>query len=202
MLIFWHYGCINTKKDTIMRQFILILMLCFSSVGAKQTTAGRIADIGQIANPVIGLALTVMKEDEPGMFQWLYSTVTNAVLTAAIKGATNKIHGGRDPMNKRPNGKPHNFPSGHTSAASVGANFIALRYGFTYAIVPYVILGLTAAGRVQVHKHTEAGVIAGAMVGLLSAFIFTKTYVEKKQTLTIAPVASKDFRGLHVLWRF
>ncbi len=183
------------------RFFIYTVLLC-TSLWAKQTTAGRIADIGQIANPAIGFALTVMKEDEPGMYQWLYSTITNAVLTAAIKGATNKIHGGRDPMNKRPNGKPHNFPSGHTSSASVGANFIAFRYGFTYAIVPYVILGLTAAGRVQVHKHTEAGVVAGAMVGLLSAFIFTKQYVEKKQSLTIAPVSSKEFTGVHVLWRF
>lgn len=186
-----------------MRRFlILVYILSSTQLHAKQTTAGTVADIGQILNPAIGFALTVMKEDEPGMYQWLYSTVTNAVLTAAIKGATNKIHGGRDKMNKRPNGKPRNFPSGHTSSASVGANFIAMRYGFTYAIVPYIILGFTAAGRVQVDKHTEAGVVAGAMVGLLSAFIFTKKFVEKNQSLTIAPVTSKEFTGLHVVWRF
>lgn len=185
-----------------MRRLFFFIFLLGLPVQSKQTTAGTVADIGQILNPAIGFALTVMKEDEPGMYQWLYSTVTNAVLTAAIKGATNKIHGGRDKMNQRPNGKPRNFPSGHTSSASVGANFIAMRYGFTYAIVPYIILGLTAAGRVQVHKHTEAGVVAGSMVGLLSAFIFTKTYIEKNQSLTIAPVSSKEFTGLHVVWRF
>ncbi|WP_010299370.1 phosphatase PAP2 family protein [Candidatus Odyssella thessalonicensis] len=184
-----------------MKKFLILSSLACSCYG-KTTTASRMADIGQFINPALGLGLTVIKEDEAGLFQCLYSVVLNMAVTAGIKAGVNQIHKGDDPINKRPNGKPYNFPSGHTSSAAVGAAFIFLRYGIEYAALPFVITGITAAGRVQSHKHSEAGVMAGLMVGALSAFIFTKKFYEKNRSLTILPVTSKEFNGLKISYRF
>lgn len=182
---------------------ILVTNVCTAdSSTTKTTTLSRIADIGQFANPIIALGLAVVKEDEPGMFQCLYSVALNAAVTGALKFGFNKIHNGDDPVNRRPNGGRYNFPSGHTSSASVGANFILFRYGIGYAAIPYVITALTAAGRVQIHKHSEAAVIGGFMVGFLSAFIFTKKFHDEHKSLSIAPVSSKEFTGLTLVYRF
>jgi membrane-associated phospholipid phosphatase len=193
-----------------MRFFSIFLFCLFWSTcsPAKHTLLSKMADVGQIANPVIGLGLAVIKEDREGMFQWLYTTLLNSAVTVLIKVGVNHIDHGKHPLNRRPNGKHYNFPSGHTSAASAGANFVLFRYGIPYAVIPYIITGITAAGRVQARQHTPGAVFAGFAVGLASAFIFTKSFNDKdkdknkKQSLTIMPVASKEFKGLSITYRF
>ncbi|WP_051908766.1 phosphatase PAP2 family protein [Candidatus Odyssella acanthamoebae] len=184
-----------------MRTFLFVLYL-INCCCAKSTTVGRLADIGQFINPAMAFGLTVIKEDEEGAFQCLYSVLLNMTLTAGIKHGVNKIHKGDEPMNRRPNGRPYNFPSGHTSSASVGANFILFRYGIEYAALPYIMTAITAAGRVQNRRHTGAGVISGFLVGFLSAFIFTKKFQEKNKSLSIASITSKEFNGLKIVYRF
>jgi membrane-associated phospholipid phosphatase len=150
----------------------------------------------------MAFGLTIIKEDEEGAFQCLYSILLNMTLTAGIKHGVNKIHKGDEPMNRRPNGRPYNFPSAHTSSASVGANFILFRYGIEYAALPYIVTAITGAGRVQNRRHTGAGVMAGSLVGFISAFIFTKKFQEKNKSLSIAPITSKEFNGLKIFYRF
>jgi len=183
------------------KQYFFALFLINCCYG-KNTTAGRLADIGQFINPAMAFGFTIIKEDEEGAFQCLYSILLNAALTAGIKHGVNRIHKGDDPMNRRPNGRPYNFPSGHTSSASVGANFILFRYGIEYAALPYVMTAVTAAGRIQNRRHTGAGVLAGFLVGFISAFVFTKKLQEKDKSLSIAPITSKEFNGLRIVYRF
>lgn len=46
------------------------------------------------------------------------------------------------------------MPSGHTSAAFQGDAFIHKRYGFDYAIVPYMGAIFTGYSRVHANKNT------------------------------------------------
>ena len=64
------------------------------------------------------------------------------------------------------------FPSGHTSAAFCTATSVALRYPKWYFIVPsYVFATSVAWARMYQGVHYPSDVLAGALVGSLSAWV-------------------------------
>lgn len=74
----------------------------------------------------------------------------------------------------RPNASDaKSFPSGHTSAAFLGAAFLYERYGPVYGIPAYVVAGYTGLSRVWAEKHFFDDVLAGASISLLSTWLFT-----------------------------
>lgn len=102
-------------------------------------------------------------------------------------------HGLKRTIDKeRPNGGRHSFPSGHTSAAFQGASFIHKRYGAKYAIPAYVGATFVGYSRIQADKHDMTDVLAGAAIGTLSSWYFTKEY----GNATIALNTSPDYYGL------
>ncbi len=76
---------------------------------------------------------------------------------------------GDAPVNQRPNGGTHGFPSGHTAAAFYGASYLAnncLRPGGQKALV-YGLAVAVGASRLQADQHDLAQVAAGALVGYM-----------------------------------
>lgn len=73
---------------------------------------------------------------------------------------------------KRPNGGGQSFPSGHTAAAFMGAEFIRKHYGQGWGAPAYVAAGWVGYTRVQSHNHYWRDVIGGALVGVASNFDF------------------------------
>lgn len=67
---------------------------------------------------------------------------------------------------KRPNGGPHSFPSGHTSAAFCVAPVIARHFGWKAAVPAYVLAGFTGIARMEDRKHYLSDVFFGAAIGL------------------------------------
>jgi membrane-associated phospholipid phosphatase len=68
----------------------------------------------------------------------------------------------------RPDGGRHSFPSGHTSLAFTGAEFIRNEYGWRWATPAYLAAGFVGWSRVHAKKHYTHDVVAGAVIGMLS----------------------------------
>jgi hypothetical protein len=68
----------------------------------------------------------------------------------------------------RPNGEPDSFPSGHTSIAFAGAEFLRKQYGWSWGVPAYVLAGFVGWSRVYTDNHYTHDVLAGAAIGILS----------------------------------
>ena len=148
---------------------IACCLLSHTGIASARDTVEKQGDILAIAIPAIGLGSTLFYEEgSDGTIQFLKSFATSEVTTEVLKNVTHK---------ERPNGGCcKSFPSGHASAAFMGASFIHERYGLEYALPAYI--GATYVGYTRVHakKHYTVDVVAGAAVGILSSFYFTEPY--------------------------
>ena len=72
--------------------------------------------------------------------------------------------------------KTNSFPSGHTSLAFTGAEFLRREYEDEYpaiAVVGYIIAGLVGLMRVWHNRHWTGDVLAGAGLGIVStSFVY------------------------------
>ena len=73
---------------------------------------------------------------------------------------------------ERPNGGSNSFPSGHTSVAFAGAEFIRKQYGVWWGIPAYLTAGYVGWSRVISNNHYPRDVLAGAAIGILSNYDF------------------------------
>ena len=138
-------------------------------LGQSSTEIEDAGDVLQILIPAIGLGSTIFYEDnQEGTGQFFKSLLTTQLITGSLKILSHK---------KRPNGDCcTSFPSGHTSAAFMGAGFIHKRFGWKYSIPAYIGATFVGYSRVQADKHFIEDVVAGAAVGILSSFHFTHPY--------------------------
>ena len=69
---------------------------------------------------------------------------------------------------ERPNGGGQSFPSGHTSVAFAGAEFIRKEYGGWWGVPAYLAAGYVGWSRVETKNHWTRDVLAGAAIGIFS----------------------------------
>ncbi|WP_206362839.1 phosphatase PAP2 family protein [Stenotrophobium rhamnosiphilum] len=105
------------------------------------------------------------------------SFVRMEVATYALKYAVNA---------KRPNGGSQSFPSGHTAAAFMGAEFIRKEYGPWWGLPAYGAASWVGYTRVKSHNHYWRDVIGGAALGVLSNYDFGSIKT-KNGTLSFTP---------------
>lgn len=149
--------------------WIAPFLLCFARVidanaGDSIQTAG---DILQFVIPATAGGLTLGYGDYKGTFQFGESFAVTEGVTYGLKYTVNET---------RPNGGSQSFPSGHTSVSFCGAEFIRKRYGWQLGVPAYAAASFVAYSRVESNEHYPHDVIAGAAIGILSSFIFTKPY--------------------------
>ncbi|NJB82499.1 phosphatase PAP2 family protein [Wenyingzhuangia aestuarii] len=131
-----------------------------------QSTIEKIGDYGLYSMPFIALGSTWLEKDLDGTFMHGKAFVFNTALTLGLKAVTKK---------ERPNGENLNsFPSGHTSITFQSAAFMQKRYGWKYGIPAYTVAAYTGFSRVYADKHFVEDVAVGAVLGVLSSYIFTR----------------------------
>jgi len=157
-----------------MRIFFINLLIVFSLSATAQDDGNDIirntGDVLQYAFPIVSIGSTFLYNDpsKPKM-QLLKTGLVAAGLTQSLKLIINK---------KRPNGGDHAFPSGHTSSAFMGAAFLERRFGWKVGVPAYILAGFTGWSRVHANKHDYWDVLAGAIIGTGSAYLFTKPYMK------------------------
>jgi membrane-associated phospholipid phosphatase len=146
----------------------------------RETTIEQIGDYGQYAPTVVALATTLIKKDKEGFWQLAKSAGANLTATYILKYAIDK---------PRPEGRidGHAFPSGHTSFAFQGASFLQRRYGWKYGIPAYAVASFVGFSRIEGvnDRHDGWDVLAGALVGIGSTYLFTTPYTREHFDLSL-----------------
>ncbi len=142
----------------------------------RQEDAGELGNSMQLAIPAAALALTYLlhRPDESGhsgfnagrlihmdgspRHDFALALGRSVLITQGLKYAVNE---------QRPNGGTQSFPSGHTSVAFVGAEFIRKEYGWYWGVPAYLAAGYVGWSRVESREHYTHDVLAGAAIGIL-----------------------------------
>lgn len=166
-----------------------LVILLSTSLYSKSKTE-QIGDILQIVIPITAYGTTLYLDDKKGTNQFYKSYGTTLATTYVLKYTIKE---------KRPtSNSTDSFPSGHTSSTFAGASFIHKRYGFKYAVIPYVAAIYTGYSRVKSDKHYIGDVIAGAVIGISSSWYFTSPYKD----INIEPIFGRGYKGLKFTYQW
>lgn len=169
-----------------MRHFCLIFFICSFSINifSQKSFVERSGDIIQIGIPIIALGSTfIFENNDKPYWQFIKAFGVSFIATHTLKRIINK---------KRPGGGNYSFPSGHTSAAFNGAAFIQKRYGWKYGFPAYLLASYVGYSRIYAKKHDVYDVIAGASIGFISSYLFTKAYKNNKIKISLNSNLNKD----------
>jgi membrane-associated phospholipid phosphatase len=187
-----------TQVKKIVFLFLLGLMLSIPSnlqaqlIEPNSENVETSGDIILLALPASAALSTIVMKDKKGFWQFTKSFATNLAVTGALKYSINK----RRPFND--GGQA--FPSGHTSITFQAASFIHRRYGFKYSIPGYLLAGWTGYSRINATRHDGYDVLAGAVVGIGSSFLFTTPYQREHMQLSFK--SSEDEFLLGFIYKF
>jgi membrane-associated phospholipid phosphatase len=124
-------------------------------------------DVLQFVLPATAAGLTLAHRDGTGALQFGGSAALTLGVSYGLKYAV---------YEERPNGGKHSFPSRHTSLSFASAEFVRKRYGWEYGVPAYALASFVAYTRVEARHHHPHDVIAGAAIGILSSYLFTRPY--------------------------
>jgi len=145
----------------------LVFVSLFTQTQLHASKGETLGDLFLLTLPTFSYGSTFYFHDKTGRTMFYKSFASNLTATLLLKYSINK---------KRPNGDNYAFPSGHSSITFQSASFLHFRYGIKYAFLPYLGAFYTAYSRVEAKQHDTTDVIAGALLGCLSSYIFTKSY--------------------------
>lgn len=151
-------------------RFLVAFAFCLSAGmndARADNTFETFGDIASYGIPAAAAALTLGKDDHDGLLQFGLTYGVTFGATLLLKETVDAT---------RPNGKPHSFPSGHTSRAFAGASYLHYRYGIEYGLPAYALAAAVGYSRVESDNHYWHDVIAGAAIANLSAYLLTKRY--------------------------
>ncbi len=151
--------------------FFLIFFLFFNNSPLQAKDNIEIAgDILELTLPTTAFGMSLIFHDDNGTKQFVKSFITTLGITYTLKYTIHK---------KRPNGGEHSFPSGHTSSSFSAASFIQRRYGWKYGIPAYIAASFVGWSRIECKAHYPEDVLAGAFIGIVSTYMFTKKFHNK-----------------------
>lgn len=151
-----------------------------------QKAVGISTDVTAVALPVATLAGVLIAGDWQGLKQGVFTAVAAAGANFILKYSVKEL---------RPDhSNYHSFPSMHSTTAFASAAFLQRRYGWKFGAPAYAVAAYTAVGRVVAKKHHWWDCVAGAAIGVASAYIFTTPWARKHE-LTLSPAASDTQMG-------
>jgi len=170
-------------------KIILTILLLTPYIYAKSNTE-KIGDFFALAIPLTAYGTTYYQDDEDGRTEFYKSYGTNLAMTMALKYTVKE---------KRPdNSDEDSFPSGHTSTTINSAVFMHKRYGLSYALPLYAGAIYTGYSRIHSDRHHPKDVLAGALLGAVSAWYFTTP----SKHFNITPVVDNQYKGINMSYNF
>ncbi len=176
-----NYHSLITEYINFLKTIFTIYTLLFLSslsIYCQNDGLETSGDIILYTLPAIALGSTLFQKDYKGTAEFGKGFALNQIITFGLKFAIDK---------ERPNMENNNsFPSAHTSTTFQSAAFIQKRYGWKYGIPAYALASYTGFTRIETDKHDIIDVVAGAIIGIGSSFLFTRRYKKINTQLTFA----------------
>lgn len=161
-----------------LRIFLINLLFFWNTSYTQNEAIETSGDVLLVALPVAAISSTLIMGDKDGSWQFFKGFAVNGIATYSLKFLVKK---------ERPDlSNNHSFPSGHASATFQSAAFIQKRYGWKFGIPAYSLASYTGFTRLNANKHEFVDVLAGAVIGVGSAYIFTTPYQNEKMELTFS----------------
>ena len=158
-------------KTAFSKNLSLIMILCCIAINTKSYAGYKGLELGGdivMKGLNIGAVLyTASKSDTEGLKQLLYTSVINIASVEALKHIVKE---------RRPNGNPDSFPSGHVAGSFAPAVYMWKRYGSTYGIPMTLAAGFVGYTRVEARKHYVHDALVGAIIGSAIAYFITTKY--------------------------
>jgi len=178
----------------LLNQRVLILFvigfwanLLFFNLVEAQDKVELSGDLLRIALPVMALGMTYAHDDQDGRYRFYKTLLATAAITYGLKLTVAK---------KPPDGNGESsFPSGHASIAFAGAAFMERRYGWQYGLPAYIAAGYVGYTRVVSDNHYVEDVLAGAAIGVCTAYYFT---ISQDNVIQVVPTFSRHGCGLQM----
>lgn len=159
----------------------------------SQKRVATSTDVIAMALPVATLAGVLIERDWKGLIQGVETAGATAAATLILKYSIKET---------RPDySNTHSFPSGHTAVGFATAAFLQRRYGWAFGAPAYALSAYVGWGRVFSKKHHVWDVVAGAVIGAGSAYIFTTPFA-KEHNLQISPVSDGRSIGAYASFEF
>lgn len=166
---------------------VITLFLCHVKLHSQKTAIETTGDVFLVATPLYSIGLTLLKKDKKASWKFAKGFLLNQTVTFALKNIVDKT---------RPDLSNNNsFPSGHTSTTFQAASYVHIRYGFKYSIPAYLAAGFTAFSRIDADKHDGFDVLAGAIIGIGSSYLFTTPYQKKHLELSYSSLNNNRLIG-------
>jgi membrane-associated phospholipid phosphatase len=160
----------NMKHQTRIVAPLFMTFLLFFTAGVSARASDVVQITGDVLTyvlPATAAGMTLGFKDGKGALQFGESAAFTLIATYGLKYAIDE---------ERPNGGNHSFPSTHASISFCSAEFVRKRYGWGYGIPAYLAASFVAYSRVEAKEHHPQDVIAGAAIGIISSYIFTRPY--------------------------
>ena len=128
---------------------------------------GLASDVGAYGLVATSMAVPTFEEDGSGVGQ--------AALSVGVASAVGLL--GKVLIDaERPDGSSmDSFPSNHTANAFAAATTLVIRQDSAWAYPALAVAAIVGVGRVRADRHHVRDVLAGAVLGSLSAWLFTRT---------------------------
>jgi membrane-associated phospholipid phosphatase len=150
------------------RCLVLVVSLLILASSASASNDIEVAGTAlEVAVTVAAAGLTLGYKDGTGALQFGESAALTLGVTYALKYGINET---------RPNGGGQSFPSAHASISFASAEFMRKRYGWEYGLPAYAAASFVAYSRVEAGEHHPQDVAAGAAIGIISSYIFTRPF--------------------------
>jgi len=158
------------KRCHLRANSLLFGMLFWLSFGIDVQAGDVVESAGDALRfilPAAAAGLTLVFQDGEGTLQLGESAALALGVTFGLQYTIDE---------KRPNGEPRSFPSGHASISFASAEFVRNRYGWEYGLPAYVLASFVAYSRVEANQHYTHDVMVGAAIGIVSSTLFTRPY--------------------------
>ena len=142
--------------------------------GQDNIVVTSVENYGRHVNTIIPIGTAIILRDFTGLRQMAATTIGGIAATHLPKRLLDDIEFFGTRLGQRPNGGNHNMPSGHSALASAGAYFAVRRYSIWFGLIVWPVLFLSMHARYMLDAHTVSATIAGAVIGILVADLFTR----------------------------
>lgn len=171
---------------------VLAACVCVATPAAAEHQGWKTAaDVGEIGLVGVALGKSAAEGDWQGARQFAVTEAATVVATAGLKAAF--------PEERPDRSDNKSFPSGHTSVSFAAAGYLQKRYGWEWGLPATLAAGLVGLSRVESKDHHWYDVVAGAVLGEATAYVFT---TGRDSNVRFLPWADTHGAGFYLAARF